>query len=60
MMASSFSALQRSVVDCDIAFVDQTTYAEFIMSLSNPSCSYTYSIEPLGGPAIIDFSIPVA
>jgi flagellar motor switch protein FliM len=59
-MASSFSALQRSVVDCDIAFVDQTTYAEFIMSLSNPSCSYTFGIEPLGGPAIIDFSLPVA
>ena len=60
LMASSFSTLQRSVVDCDIAFVDQTTYAEFIMSLSNPSCSYTFSIEPLGGPAIVDFSLPVA
>ncbi len=60
MMASSFSTIQRSVVDCDIAFVDQTTYAEFIMSLSNPSCSYTFTIEPLGGPAIIDFSLPVA
>ncbi|MFT5365904.1 MAG: flagellar motor switch protein FliM [Candidatus Latescibacterota bacterium] len=60
MLASSFSTIQRSVVDCDIAFVDQTTYAEFIMSLSNPSCSYTFTIEPLGGPAIIDFSLPVA
>ena len=60
MMASSFSNLTRSVVDCDIAFVDQTTYAEFIMSLSNPSCSYTYTIEPLGGPAVLDFSLPVA
>ena len=60
MMASSFSTMQRSVVDCDIAFVDQTTYAEFIMSLSNPSCSYTFTIEPLGGPAVIDFSPPVA
>ncbi|MBT3605186.1 MAG: flagellar motor switch protein FliM [Candidatus Latescibacteria bacterium] len=60
MMAASFSTLQRSVVDCDIAFVDQTTYAEFIMSLSNPSCSYTFMIEPLGGPAIMDFSLPVA
>jgi len=59
MMASSFSVMQRSVVDCDIAFVDQTTYAEFIMSLSNPSCSCTSTIEPLGGPAIIDFSLPV-
>jgi len=60
MMAASFSADQRSVVDCEIAFVDQTTYAEFIMSLSNPSCSYTFTIEPLGGPAVMDFSLPVA
>ena len=60
MLASTFSTLHRSVVDCDIAFVDQTTYAEFVMSLSNPGCSYTFSIEPLGGPAIIDFSLPVA
>ena len=60
LMASSFSTIQRSVVGCDIAVVDQTTYAEFIMSLSNPSCSYTFSIEPLGGPAIIDFSLAVA
>ena len=59
MMAASFSTEQRSVVDCEIAFVDQTTYAEFIMSLSNPSCSYTFSMEPLGGPAILDFSLPI-
>ena len=60
MLASSFSTEQRAVVDCEIAFVDQTTYAEFIMSLSNPSCSFTFTIEPLGGAAILDFSLPVA
>ena len=60
MLASSFSTEQRAVVDCEIAFVDQTTYAEFIMSLSNPSCSYVFGIEPLGGQAIIDFSLPIA
>ena len=59
MMASSFSNLQRSVVDVDIAYLDQTTYAEFIMSLANPSCSYTFTIDPLGGPAILDFAIPI-
>jgi len=50
----------RSVVDVEIAFIDQTTYAEFIMSLSNPSCSYTFTPEPLGSPAILDFSLPIA
>ena len=59
-LASSFSNLQRAVVDADIAFVDQTTYAEFIMSLSNPSCSYVFTIEPLGGPAVLDFALSVA
>ena len=54
MMSSSFSTFHRSMVDVDIKFVDQTTYAEFIMWLSNPSCSYTFTLEPLGGPAIID------
>ena len=60
MMAASFSTFARQIVDVDIAFVDQTTYAEFIQSLSNPSVSYTYTIDPLGGPAILDFSTPVA
>ncbi|MFT5365907.1 MAG: flagellar motor switch protein FliM [Candidatus Latescibacterota bacterium] len=60
MTASSFSTIQRSIVDCDIAFVDQTTYAEFVMSLANPSCSYTFHIEPLGGPAVINFSNPIS
>ena len=47
-------------MDVDIAFVDQTTYAEFIMSLSNPSCCYIFTLEPLGGPAVLDFALPVA
>ena len=58
-MAGSFSAMQRSVVDCEIAFVDQTTYAEFIMSLSNPSCSYQFTLGPTNGQAILDFAMPV-
>jgi flagellar motor switch protein FliM len=49
----------RAVVDVDTAFVDQTTYAEFIMSLSNPSCSYQFTLGPTNGQAIIDFSMPV-
>lgn len=59
-LASAYSTIQRSIVDVDIAFVDQTTYAEFVMSLSNPSCSYTFTMEPMGGPAIVDISLPIA
>ncbi len=60
MISSSLSTMTQSVVDCDIAFVDQTTYAEVIMSMTNPSLSYTFTIEPLGGPAFLDFAPDVA
>jgi len=49
----------RAVVDVDTAFVDQTTYREFIMSLSNPSCSYQFTLGPTNGQAIIDIAMPL-
>ncbi len=59
LLSSTFSGAMRAVVDVDTAFVDQTTYAEFIMSLSNPSCSYQFIMGPTNGQAIIDFAMPV-
>ena len=59
LLGSSFSGAMRAVVDVDTAFVDQTTYAEFIMSLSNPSCSYQFTLGPTHGQAIMDFAMPV-
>jgi len=60
LLSSTFSGAMRAVVDVDTAFVDQTTYAEFIMSLSNPSCSYEFTLGPTSGQAVIDFAMPVA
>jgi len=60
LLASTFSGAMRQVIDVDTAFVDQTTYAEFIMSLSNPSCSYQFTLGPTNGQAIIDIAMPVA
>ena len=57
--ASSLSLLLRAPMDSDIKQVDQTTYSEFIQSLSNPCCAYTFSIEGLGGQAIIAYSQPL-
>ena len=54
LLSSTLSARMRTVVDVDTAFVDQTTYREFIASLSNPSCSYQFKLGPTGGQAIID------
>jgi len=59
LLSSTFSGAMRAVVDVDTAFVDQTTYAEFIASLSNPSCSYEFTLGPTSGRAIIDFAMPV-
>ena len=59
LLSSTLSAGMHAVVDVDTAFVDQTTYAEFIMSLSNPSNSYQFTVGPSDSQAIIDFAMPV-
>ena len=59
-LSEHYAEYVGKVVDVDIAFADYTTYAEFIMSLSNPSCSYTFSLHPFEGPAILDYSLPLA
>ena len=46
LLSSTLSRTMRQVVDVDTAFVDQTTYAEFIMSLSNPAMSYQFTLGP--------------
>lgn len=59
LLSSTLSGAMRKVVDVDTAFVDQTTYAEFIMSLSNPSCSYQFTLGPTNGQAVLDIAMPV-
>jgi flagellar motor switch protein FliG len=60
VLEASFSTLQQSVVDCDLASVTQTTYSEFTESLSNPCCAYIVGVDPMGGPIVIDFPHYVA
>ncbi len=56
LLSATFSTLQRAIIEINLVSVDQITYSEFIMSLSSPSCTYTFRMEPLDGIAIIDFS----
>ncbi len=56
LLSATFSTLQRAIIEINLVSVDQITYSEFIMSLSSPSCTYTFRIDPLDGIAIIDFS----
>jgi len=53
---SSLSAIMRTIVDVDLVSVDQITYSEFIMSLVTPSCTYTFSANPLDAVSLIDFN----
>jgi flagellar motor switch protein FliM len=55
-LSSIYSTLQRTVVDVDLISVDQITYSEYISSLRIPSCTYSISMEPLEGAAIIDIN----
>lgn len=53
---SSLSTILRTIVDVDLVSVDQITYSEFVMSLVTPSCTYTFSADPLEAVCLVDFN----
>ncbi len=55
-IGSVLSNLMRAMIDVDMVSVDQITYSEFVMSLMSPSCTFTFTAEPLDGACIIDFN----
>jgi flagellar motor switch protein FliM len=55
-IGSVLSNIHRAMLDVDLVSVDQITYSEFIMSLVSPSCTCTFTAEPLEGACIIDFN----
>jgi len=55
-LGSAMSGIFRAVVDIELMSVDQITYSEFIMSLVSPSCTFTFSLAPMEGLCILDFS----
>jgi flagellar motor switch protein FliM len=46
----------RTFVEIELVSVDQLTYSEFVMSISNPSCIYVFKMEPLEGNAILEIN----
>lgn len=54
-MADYYTEIQEVVIDTEIAFVDVTTFGEYITSLSSPTGSYTFNIHPWDGPATLDY-----
>ncbi|MFH1701054.1 MAG: flagellar motor switch protein FliM [Candidatus Zixiibacteriota bacterium] len=55
-IGSVLSNIHRAMLDVDLVSVDQITYSEFIMSLVSPSCTFTFTAEPLEGACIVDFN----
>jgi flagellar motor switch protein FliM len=46
----------RTFVEIELVSVDQLTYSEFVMSISNPSCIYVFKMHPLEGSAILEIN----
>lgn len=46
----------RTFVEIELVSVDQLTFSEFVMSISNPSCIYVFKMEPLDGSAIVEIN----
>lgn len=56
LWSSTLSGVLRNYVSLSVSAVDQVTYQEFIQSIPNPTITATFSMEPLEGKALIEFS----
>jgi flagellar motor switch protein FliM len=54
--STSLTNFLRTFVETQLIGVDQLTYSEFVMSVSNPSCIYIFRMEPLDGLAIFEIN----
>ena len=55
-LTTNLSTYLRSIVEVNLVAVDQLTYGEFNMSLSNPTCINVFSIKPLEGRAVLEIN----
>jgi flagellar motor switch protein FliM len=54
--SSSLSTYLRALIDVNLYSVEQFTYGEFILSLSDPSYFSIISLDPLEGHAVLEIS----
>ena len=60
LWASSLSGMLRNLVSFSVVSVDQLTYQEFLLSIPDPSVICIFSMAPLEGRSIIEFSPAIA
>ncbi|EKD27215.1 MAG: Flagellar motor switch protein FliM [uncultured bacterium] len=53
-LTTSLSAYLRTIVEVNLVAVDQLTYGEFNMSLSNPTCINVFSMKPMEGRGVLE------
>lgn len=56
LFSTTLTNFLRTYIEIELVSVDQLTYSEFIMSISNPSCIYVFNMSPLEGNAIIEIN----
>jgi len=56
LWSSTLSGVLRNYVSISVSSVDQVTYQEFMQSIPNPTITATFTLAPLEGKAMIEFS----
>jgi len=56
LFSATLAASMRMVIDVDLAFVDQTLYGEFALSLGTPCTAYSFIMDPPGSQAVLCFA----
>jgi len=56
VLSTTLTSYLRTLVEVELVSVDQLTYSEFVMSVTNPSCIYVFQMEPLSGSAIFEIN----
>ena len=54
--SSNLSAYLRTITDFNLVSVEQLTYAEFLMSIPNPTCFNVIALEPIGGNIALEMN----
>lgn len=56
MLATYLTTLLRTIVDVNLLSIDQVTFLEFTMAMSNPGCIWVYKLENYEGKGILEMS----
>jgi len=58
-LISAWSGQLRTMVEVELVSIDQLTYQEYVLSLSNPTVLCLFSMSPLDGDAVIELQPPL-